>query len=188
MLKRTNTKQQQAGRKPNADNKKSDEGMTTLRDLLVHEMQDLYDAEKQLVKALPKVAQAASSPELKEAIESHLEETREQVVRLEQAFERLGEKAKGTHCDAMEGLLEEGESMMEEEGEDSVIDAGIIAAAQKVEHYEIASYGCVNTWAESIGESEVARLLSETLEEEKAADEKLTGIAESTINQDAKSQ
>ena len=188
MLKRGNDKQTQGRQKRSQQESKSEEGLTSLRDLLVHEMQDLYDAEKQLVKALPKVIEAASSSELKEAIEGHLEKTREHVKRLERAFQHLGEKAKGMHCDAMEGLLEEGEGMMEEEGDDSVIDAGIIAAAQKVEHYEIASYGCVCTWAESLGESEVAELLSETLGEEKEADEKLTEIAESNVNQQAKSE
>ena len=188
MLKRGNNKQTQGRRPTTREQSKSEEGLTTLRDLLVHEMQDLYDAEKQLVKALPKVVEAASSSELKEAIEGHLEKTREHVTRLEQGFRHLGENSKGTHCDAMEGLLEEGEGMMEEEGDDSVIDAGIIAAAQKVEHYEIASYGCVCTWAESLGESEVAELLSQTLSEEKEADEKLTEIAESNVNQRAKSE
>ena len=162
------------------------EEMTTLRDLLIHELEDIFHAEKQLVKALPKMAKGASSPQLKQAIESHLEETREQVNRLEQAFRQLGEKAQGKKCEAMEGLVEEGAEMLEEDGEDSVIDAGIIAAAQKVEHYEIASYGCVCAWAKNLGENEVADLLGKTLEEEKAADEKLTEIAESSVNQQSR--
>jgi ferritin-like metal-binding protein YciE len=184
MMKRTTSKAQR-GRQP-AREKDEGEGLTTLRDLLIEELKDLYDAESQLVKALPKVVQAASSSELKEAIKAHLEQTRSHVKRLEQAFKQLGEAVSSSHCDAMEGLLEEGKHIMEEEGEESVIDAGIIAAAQKVEHYEIAGYGCVSTWAESLGESEVARVLNQTLEEEKEADEKLTEIAESTVNQAAK--
>jgi ferritin-like metal-binding protein YciE len=183
MIKRTNNKTQ--GNRQSAGSRKED-GLTTLRDLLIEELKDLYDAENQLVKALPKVVRAASSTQLKEAIQGHLEETRGHVKRLEQAFKHLGESATGSHCDAMEGLLEEGEDIMEEEGEESVVDAGIIAAAQKIEHYEIAGYGCVSTWAESIGESEVADLLNQTLDEEKEADTKLTEIAETAVNEAAK--
>ena len=190
MSKRGNTKTTPAaaGRETGRKAQRSEGDMISLRDLLIHEMQDLYDAEKQLLKALPKVAESATSTDLQEAIRGHLKQTQEHVQRLEQSFKQLGENAKGTHCDAMEGLLEEGEKMMKEEGDAPVIDAGIIAAAQKVEHYEIASYGCVCTWAESLGESEVGELLSQTLAEEKEADEKLTEIAESNVNEQAKTE
>jgi ferritin-like metal-binding protein YciE len=162
-------------------------GLITLRDLLVDELKDLYDAENRLLKALPKVAKAASSSELQEVIEGHLQETRGHVERLEQAFEKLGEKAKAKPCKAMKGLLEEGEEIMGEEGKDSVIDAGIIVAAQKVEHYEIAGYGSVCSHARLLGLTEVADLMEETLDEEKEANEKLTEIATNTINAQASS-
>jgi len=163
------------------------EELVTLYDLLVDELRDLYDAENQLVKALPKVAAAVSSSELKEALEEHFEQTRGHVERLQDVFEHLGESPRGTHCDGMEGLLKEGQKMMEKKGEDAVIDAGIISAAQRVEHYEIAGYGCVISFAKRLGHSEAAKLLSEILEEEKAADEKLTEIAESAVNVEAES-
>lgn len=156
--------------------------MNSLHDLLVNELKDLYSAENQLVKALPKMAKAASTEELKEAFESHLEETQEQVKRLEQIFELLETAQRGKKCVAMEGLIEEGKELIGEKPEASVLDAGLIAAAQKVEHYEIAGYGCVRTWANQLGLAEVVELLEETLEEEKAADEKLTEIAENSVN------
>lgn len=152
--------------------------MNTLRETFLEELADVYDAEKQLVKALPKMAKAAEHEELKQAIQEHLEETKEQVQRLERVFEIFGEKAKGKKCQAMEGLLEEGEELIEDEAG----DAALICAAQKVEHYEIASYGSLASWAKLLGEEEAAKGLSETLEEERAADEKLTEIAENTVN------
>lgn len=152
--------------------------MNTLRETFLKELMDIYDAEKQLVKALPKVAKAAEHEELKNAIETHLEETEGHVERLEQVFEIIGESAKGKKCQAMAGLLEEGnESIKEEEG-----DAALICGAQKIEHYEIAAYGCLHTWARLMGEEDAADLLEETLDEEKSADDKLTEIAESAIN------
>lgn len=159
--------------------------MTTLGDLLAHEIKDLYSAEKQLAKALPKMAKAASTDELRQAFETHLEETEEHVNRLEQAFEKLELPARGHKCKAMEGLLAEGQEILEMEMEDSFRDAALIAAAQRVEHYEIAGYGCARTFAELLGHSDIAKLLQETLDEEKATDEKLTQIAMDTVNQEA---
>jgi len=155
----------------------------TLDDLFLDQLRDVYNAEGQLVKALAKMAKAASDPGLKDAFTSHLEETRGQVERLEQVFEALGEKAKGKKCKAMEGLVEEGKEWMGEDAEPDVMDAGLIAAAQKVEHYEIATYGCLCTWAAQLGLSRtVVRLLGQNLDEEKAADEKLTALAEAQVN------
>lgn len=159
--------------------------LDTMRDLLVDELSGLYSAEKQLVRALPKMARAAASESLQEAIRDHLEETRGHVDRLEQAFEQLGVKAKRKSCKGMAGLVEEGSEMCGEDGDDSVRDAGIIGAAQRVEHYEMAAYGCAITFANDLGENEVAELLNETFEEEKAADEKLTSIAEDEVNEAA---
>ena len=156
--------------------------LETLKELYVQELRDLYNAENQLVKALPKMAKGASSDELKDAFEKHLEQTKGHVQRLEQVFEELGEKSKGKTCQAMKGLVEEGSEVLEADGEESVIDAAIIVAAQKVEHYEIASYGTVRTWAQAIGDDQTAKLLQQTLDEEKATDEKLTEIAESAAN------
>jgi ferritin-like metal-binding protein YciE len=152
--------------------------MSGLRDTFLEELKDIYDAEKQLLKALPKMAKAAEHEELKAALESHLEETENQIQRLEEVFELFGQPAKGKKCKAMQGLIEEGQDLIsEDEG-----DAALICAAQKVEHYEIASYGSLRTWAEMLDESQAADLLQETLDEEKAADEKLTEIAESAAN------
>lgn len=159
--------------------------MASLEDLLVDQLKDLYSAENQLVKALPKMAKAASTPELKEGFENHLEETQEQVKRLDQIFEYLEMSPRGKKCVAMEGLIEEGKELIGEKPDKSVLDAGLIAAAQKVEHYEIAAYGCVRTWASQLGLDEVVQLLEETLEEEKATDQKLTEIAESMVNEEA---
>jgi ferritin-like metal-binding protein YciE len=161
--------------------------LDSLETLFVEELRDIYNAETQLTKALPKMAKAASSPELKTAFEEHLEQTKGHIERLDEIFEGLGKKATGKTCKAMKGLVEEGSEMMEEEGEDSVLDAGIIAAAQKVEHYEIASYGTVRTWAEMLGKDDAVDLLQQTLDEETETDEKLTELAESTINQEATS-
>ena len=156
-----------------------------LREALVDEIRDLYNAEKQLTKALPKMAKGATSEELREAFESHLEETEGQITRLERVFELLDEKARGKHCAGMAGIIEEGSEKLQEDAEDSVMDASLIAAAQKVEHYEIGAYGTAIAWAEALGLTEVAEVLGETLAEEKAADEKLSALAESGINEAA---
>ena len=156
-----------------------------LREALVDEIRDLYNAEKQLTKALPKLAKGATNEELREAFESHLEETENQVTRLERVFELLDEKPRGKHCAGMAGIIEEGSEKLQEDAEDSVMDAMLIAAAQRAEHYEIGSYGTAIAWAEALGLTEVAEILGETLAEEKAADEKLSAIAESGVNEAA---
>jgi ferritin-like metal-binding protein YciE len=156
-----------------------------LRELLVEELKDLYSAENQLTKALPKVAKNASDPQLKKAIESHLKETEGHVARLEQIFEALDESPKGKTCDGMKGLISEADERIKEGGEPAVLDAGLIADAQRVEHYEIAAYGSARTFANLLGEKEIVQLLEATLKEEKAADAKLTSIAES-VNVEAK--
>lgn len=158
--------------------------LDTLQALLVEELKDLYSAETQLTKALPKMAKAASSEKLKQAFLDHLEETKNHLQRLKKATEILGETPQGKTCKAMEGLITEGEELIEEEGEDIVKDAGLICAAQKVEHYEMAGYGSARTFAEVLGLNDVADILQETLDEEGAADELLTEIAE-TINDEA---
>ena len=157
----------------------------TLRDLMLDEIRDLYDAERQLVKALPKMAKGATSSELRSLIETHLGETEQQVTRLERVFEMLDEKPRGKRCDGMAGIIEEGSTLLGEDFEGAVLDAGIIAGAQRAEHYEIAAYGSVMAWAKELGEDEVADLLSETLEEEKSADEQLSALAEGSVNADA---
>ena len=159
--------------------------LDNLKKLYVEELRDLYNAENQLVKALPKMAKAASSDELKQAFEDHLEQTEGHVERLEEIFKGLDESPKGKTCKAMKGLVEEGSEILEEEGEDSVLDAGIIAAAQKVEHYEIASYGTVRTFAQLLGEDEAAELLQETLDEEGEADKLLNQLAQEIVNPEA---
>ena len=148
-----------------------------LKELYVDELKDLYSAENQLVKALPKMAKAASSNELRSGFEEHLEHTKGHVQRLEQIFKMLDENPKGKKCKGMEGLVEEGSEVMEEDFEDALMDAALIGAAQRVEHYEIAAYGTVRAFAEQLGESEHVSLLEETLEEEKETDEKLTELA-----------
>ncbi len=155
--------------------------MESVRELLIEQMRDLYDAEKQLVKALPKLAKTASNEQLKEAFESHLEQTRGHVQRLERAFEILDQKARSKPCQAMKGLIEEGKETMGEDLEEALMDSAIIGAAQKVEHYEIAGYGTLKTWARSLGLDEVAELLEATLEEEKEADQKLTEVADGIL-------
>jgi len=157
----------------------------TLHTAFVHELRDLYDAEKQLTKALGKLAKTASAPQLRKAFESHLEETQGHVERLEQVFEQLEEKVKGKHCDGIAGIIEEGKTMMEEDFDDSTMDACLIAAGQRAEHYEMAAYGTVVAWARAMGHEEAADLLQETLDEEKAADAKLSSLAEGGINQRA---
>jgi ferritin-like metal-binding protein YciE len=156
-----------------------------LEELLVDELKDIYSAENQIVKALPKMARAASSPELKRAFERHLEETRRQVERLDQIGQDLEIKLTGKKCHGMEGLIEEGKELMEEDLDENAIDAGLIGAAQKVEHYEIAAYGTARTHATMLGFTKVARLLQQTLNEEAATDKKLTQLAESVINVEA---
>jgi len=156
-----------------------------LREALVDEIRDLYNAEKQLTKALPKLAKASTNEELREAFESHLEETEGHVTRLERVFELLDEKPRGKHCAGMAGIVEEGNEKLQEDMEDAVMDACIIKSAQSAEHYEIGSYGTAIAWAEALELSEVAEILNETLAEEKAADEKLSALAESGINEAA---
>jgi ferritin-like metal-binding protein YciE len=162
--------------------------LNTLEQLYVSELRDLYNAENQLLKALPKMAKGASADELRQAFETHLQETEGQVKRLEEIFENLDESPKGKTCKAMKGLVEEGSEILEEDGEESVLDAGIIAAAQKVEHYEIASYGSVCAFAELLGEKEAVKLLQQTLDEESAANEKLNELAEGIVNPEALSE
>jgi len=159
--------------------------LASLDDLLVHELQDIYHAENQILKALPKMVKAATHPDLKDAFEDHRRQTEGQVGRLEQAFKLLGVPARGKKCEGMAGLLEEGKKMMEADADPSVMDAALIAAAQKVEHYEIASYGCVCTYAEMLGYDQVHELLGQNLDEEETTDQKLTALAENVINQDA---
>ncbi len=159
--------------------------LNNLQDLLVEQLQDLYDAEQQLTKALPKMAQAATSSQLQTAFNDHLAQTEGHVRRLEQAFEQLGEKAERKTCKAMQGLIAEGDEVIKEKGDPQVKDAALIAAAQRVEHYEMAGYGSVRTFAQTLGLFEVASLLQQTLDEEGAADKKLTKIAESSVNKQA---
>jgi ferritin-like metal-binding protein YciE len=159
--------------------------LKSLEDLLHHELKDLYSAETQLVKALPKMAKAATNAELKAGFEEHLEQTKAQVERLEKIGEELDMKLGGHTCKAMQGLIEEGEELIDEDAEPSVRDAGLIGAAQRVEHYEIAGYGTARCLAETLGHDEVAELLQQTLDEEKETDEKLTELAESAVNIEA---
>jgi ferritin-like metal-binding protein YciE len=159
--------------------------LNTLEQLYLSELRDLYSAENQLLKALPKMAKGATSPELKDAFEQHLEQTKGHVERLEELFQQLQESPKGKTCHGMKGLIEEGSEILKEDGEGSVLDAGIIVAAQKVEHYEIASYGSVRTFANLLGKGEDAKLLQSTLDEESETNEILNGLAESVVNPEA---
>lgn len=159
--------------------------LNSLQDLLVEEMKDTYSAETQIAKALPKMAQAATSPQLKAAFEKHLIETQNQVKRLETIFQQLGESPEGNHCEATEGLVKEGQELMGQQADPQVLDAGLIASAQKVEHYEIASYGTLTTWAKELGHTEIANLLGQSLNEEEMTDKALTQLAESRINKAA---
>jgi ferritin-like metal-binding protein YciE len=159
----------------------------TLHDAFIDELRDTYDAERQLMKALPKMAKAASNRSLSAAFEAHLEETRGQVKRLEKVFASLGEKVRGKHCDGMAGIIEEGKSIMEENFDEATMDACLIAGAQRAEHYEMAAYGTLVTWARAMGHEEAAGLLEETLDEEKRADAKLSALAKGGINQNAAS-
>jgi ferritin-like metal-binding protein YciE len=160
-------------------------GLQSLDDLLLHDLKDLYNAEQQILKALPRMAKKASSPELRRAFEQHLKQTETQVQRLERVFDTIDEKPRGKTCKGMQGLIEEGKEMMSEDVEDDVLDAALIAAAQKVEHYEIAAYGTARTYAEMLGNREAARLLQQTLDEEGETDKKLTKLAESIVNVEA---
>jgi ferritin-like metal-binding protein YciE len=159
--------------------------MATLEDLYTDLLKDLYSAEKQLVKALPKMAKNVQSPDLQRAFKEHLRQTEGQVERIERIFSDMGGSPRGKKCVGMEGLIEEGNELLKEDAEPDVLDAGLIAAAQKVEHYEIASYGTARTWAQRLGYDKAARLLQQTLDEESMANEKLTKIAESHVNMEA---
>ncbi len=156
--------------------------LNNLQDLLVHELKDIYNAEHQITKALPKMMDACSSDKLKKAFQTHLQETEQQIERLEQVFQMMGEQAKGEKCKAMEGIIKEAESMMSEKADKSVMDAALIASAQRVEHYEIAAYGTVCTYAKQLGMNDVLDQLLMTLEEEKKTDNLLTQIAEQSVN------
>jgi ferritin-like metal-binding protein YciE len=159
--------------------------MDNLQDLLIEDLKDLYDAEHQITKALPKMAKAASSQELKNAFEEHLTQTENHIKRLEQVFDAMGKKASRKTCQAMKGLVEEGSELMQEDADPQVLDAALIGAAQKVEHYEIASYGTLATYAQMLGQNQAVQLLRATLQEEKQTDDKLTMLAERQINQRA---
>jgi ferritin-like metal-binding protein YciE len=157
----------------------------TLRDAFIDELRDTYDAEKQLTKALPKLAKASSNSKLRQAFESHLAETHAQIARLEQVFESVDEKVRGKHCDGIAGIIAEGKAIMEEDFDDTTMDACLIAAGQRAEHYEMAAYGTLVAWAQAMGHTQAAKLLQQTLDEEKATDKKLSGLAEGGINQGA---
>ncbi|HEX2091488.1 MAG TPA: ferritin-like domain-containing protein [Longimicrobiaceae bacterium] len=159
--------------------------MDSLKDLYVDQLRDLYSAEHQILKALPEMAEKASNPELRAAFQEHEQVTREQVRRLEQVFSDLGEKPAGHHCKGMEGLLKEGEELMQMKVESDVLDAGLITSAQRVEHYEIAGYGTVRTFARQLGLEDQARLLQQTLDEEGNTDHRLSALAERVVNPDA---
>jgi ferritin-like metal-binding protein YciE len=162
--------------------------MQTLEEAFVDEIRDLYDAEKQLTRALPKMAKAANSQELRDAFREHLEVTKGQVARLEQVFEALGQKARSKPCKGMKGLIEEGQEIIEQDAEENIADLALIGAAQKVEHYEISGYGTMRTFAQAMGQKEVAQLLDQTLKEEEATDKKLTMIAKSLYKEAQRSQ
>ncbi len=159
--------------------------LDTMDDLFLNELKDVYNAEKQITKALPRLAKAAAAPELKQAFTKHLRETEGQVKRLEQIFRLLGQTPRGKKCKGMEGLIEEGKEILEEEGAPEVIDAALISAAQRVEHYEIAAYGCLRTYAQLLGYGDADRLLEQTLKEEEATDKALTDLGQGGINQAA---
>jgi len=161
--------------------------LDSLNSLFIEELKDIYNAEKQIVTALPKMAKAASSPDLAQAFTNHLEESKGHVARLEQIFQSLALPARGKKCKGMEGLLEEGKEILEEksDGDESVLDAALISAAQRVEHYEMAAYGCLRSYAELLGHNDIVRLLEQTLQEEEAADDTLTELADGGINEAA---
>src|ERR1700761_3601367 len=173
----------------NTESENENQGMDTdLHKLFLDELADIYNAEQQLTKALPKLAKAAQSDELREALEEHLEETEEHISRLEQVAESLDETLKRKTCKAMPGLIAEGDEIVKEQKNSSALDAGIIAACQKVEHYEIATYGTLAAWAEQMGHDEALKLLRQTEEEESTADEKLTEVAENIANERAQAE
>jgi len=157
----------------------------TLHDAFIDELRDSYDAERQLLKALPKLAKASTNPQLRQAFEAHLEETRGHVERLEQVFESLDERVRGKHCDGIAGIIDEGKSVMGEDFDETTMDACLIASGQRAEHYEMAAYGTLVAWAQAMGHTDAARLLQQTLDEEKAADKKLSALAEGGINKSA---
>jgi ferritin-like metal-binding protein YciE len=157
----------------------------TLHDAFIDELRDTYDAERQLLKALPKLAKASASPDLRAAFEAHLEETRGQIERLEEVFGNLDEKVRGKHCDGIAGIIEEGKSVMEEDFDEATMDACLIASGQRAEHYEMAAYGTLVAWARAMGHDDEADLLQQNLDEEKAADKKLSALAEGGINEEA---
>jgi ferritin-like metal-binding protein YciE len=159
--------------------------LDSLEKLFLQELKDVYNAEKQILRALPRMIKAAESSELQQAFSKHLKETEGQVQRLERVFQELGQSVRGKTCKGMQGLLEEGKEVMEKDGEGAVIDAALIASAQKVEHYEIAAYGCLRTYAQLLGLSQAEQLLQQTLDEEEATDEKLTELGETGINEAA---
>ncbi|MGA3170381.1 MAG: ferritin-like domain-containing protein [Chthoniobacteraceae bacterium] len=167
---------------PSSDAKLVNMQLQTLQDLYTQELKDLYSAEKQIVKALPKMVKAASNAQLKAGFQQHLVQTKEHAARLERLLSAHGESTRGPKCKGMEGVLKEGDEMIEEEANDEVRDAGLIAAGQRVEHYEIAGYGCARTYAEVLGDKRGAKVLQQTLDEEAATDKKLTTLAKSTIN------
>jgi ferritin-like metal-binding protein YciE len=162
--------------------------LDSLQDLYTEQLRDLYSAEHQILDALPKLADTASHPELKQAFQTHFRQTQQQVKRLEQIFDDLGESPKGETCDGMKGLLKEGQKTMKEHADSDVLDAALIADAQRVEHYEIAGYGCVRTYAEMLGRNKDVQLLQQTLEEEGNTDHLLTSLAERVVNIDAARQ
>lgn len=159
----------------------------TLEDLFLDTLKDIYYAERKILKALPKMAKGAQSEELKAAFEKHRDETETQVERLQQVFELLGKRAQGKTCPAIDGIIEEGEEILDEYKDSAALDAGLVSAAQAVEHYEITRYGTLKRWAEELGMKEAAALLGQTLEEESATDEALTALADASANQKAKS-
>jgi ferritin-like metal-binding protein YciE len=159
----------------------------TLHDAFIDELRDAYDAEKQLIKALPKLAKTATSPKLKDAFESHLEETRNHVELLELVFDSIGEKAQAKHCAGIAGIVDEGKTVMNEDFDKDTMDACLIASGQRAEHYEMAAYGTLVAWAKDMGHTQAVKLLQQILTQEKAADEKLTSIAEGGINRKAAS-
>jgi ferritin-like metal-binding protein YciE len=162
--------------------------MNDLQDLFVENLKDLYSAEKQILRALPKVAKSVESEELRSALEEHVQQTEEQVERLEHIFKRLGASTRGKKCKGMEGLIEENKELLDEDAAPEVLDAGLIVGQQKIEHYEIAGYGSAVTFAKLLGDEESARLLAKTLDEEERTDKRLTDIAKSTINVQAAHQ
>lgn len=179
------TNQSRRGKNASSEENEGNGMDNDLHQLFLDELADIYNSEQQLTKALPKLAKAAKNDGLREAFEEHLEETENHISRLEQVFESLGESMKRKKCKAMEGLIEEGEEILSEQKNTNALDAGLIISAQKAEHYEIAAYGALCSWAEQMGHDEALELLKETLEEEKSADEKLTEIAENIANTQA---